>query len=507
MIEFKRLPISSIFVGVRQRPVDLDHAEAIASSMKECGLIHPITVRLVPNQEKGAKPYCLVAGGHRLHAATMNNWSEIEAIVVKADVEEAILIEISENIFRNDLSALNRAMFVAKYRETWETVHGPITQGGRRFISPSKRARGHDDLLKLAPGKEFSERVKSRLGLGERTYRRAMQIALNLRPELRQAIRGTKHEDDQAMLVKLSKIEPEKQCSIAAALNEGAPLPTVLKWMEPEKGRQDRTEWNVDRFTNAWHLMGMEQRKAVLSELVALLDDDDRTDLLIAMNSAGRPVTQFAEEPEGGRVVSSSKSSVVPLVKPLAATLPQVAPSPLWAFCNLPLEAQVPPVSLEEIEKARKEHEALEGRDFAKAVDALEATRRLDYQQQLEQKKEDGRKNRKERQAAKVAAQEARRKADEKRRKRLWPELSGYFNQEIADILVDIMLEVEGLWALPLPRGWKEFHKHNRLSDESLAKLLDWLKRNQYRDDVRDDFKWEVDNHMVAHLQKQENAA
>ncbi|WP_245297317.1 ParB N-terminal domain-containing protein [Rhizobium oryziradicis] len=98
MAEFARISLSSIHIGVRTRPVDEDHALAIAASMAERGLINPITVRKTPAANKGATPYTLVAGGHRLRAAELNQWTEIDAIVVAADAVEGQLIEISENL-------------------------------------------------------------------------------------------------------------------------------------------------------------------------------------------------------------------------------------------------------------------------------------------------------------------------------------------------------------------------------------------------------------------------
>ena len=118
MAEFIRATISSIHVGERLRPIDMDYAEAIAASMSEHGQISPIMIRKTP--AKKGTPYTLVAGGYRTTAATLLGWTEIDAIVVKADVVEAQLLEISENLYRNELNALDRAIFVMKYRELWE---------------------------------------------------------------------------------------------------------------------------------------------------------------------------------------------------------------------------------------------------------------------------------------------------------------------------------------------------------------------------------------------------
>lgn len=254
MAKFIRIPVSSIHVGERQRPIDADHAIAIAASMEERGLINPVTVRSTPNQGGGKTPFTLVAGGHRLFAAKSLAWDEIDAIMVAADANEAILIEIAENLFRNELTALNRALFVAKYRETWEEAHGDIKRGGNTFVSNSKGSKGHNGPLMMngkhrhdggvffAPGRELSERVQERLGISGRTYKRISQIAMNLHPDLRQALRGTDIEDDQSKLLKLAKLDPEKQASVAAALSEGADFAKVMSWLKPHTEGQEASK-------------------------------------------------------------------------------------------------------------------------------------------------------------------------------------------------------------------------------------------------------------------------
>ncbi|MBB4065697.1 ParB N-terminal domain-containing protein [Gellertiella hungarica] len=234
MAELRRVAIPTIYVGERQRPIDHGHAMAIAASMEQRGLINPITVRRTPHQNNGSTPWTLVAGGHRLEAAKINGWTEIDVILVSADAVEAVLIELSENIFHNDLTAMNRAMFVAKFREMWEEANGQIVKGGDRR---SKRAKCQDDTLIFAPGKTLATEVQRRLGIERRTYYRALTIALHLHPDLRSAIRGTKSEDDQRELLKLAKLDPETQMKIAAAMQEGADLKAALNLLQPKSAR------------------------------------------------------------------------------------------------------------------------------------------------------------------------------------------------------------------------------------------------------------------------------
>ena len=246
MASFKSLPVPSIFVGERARPVDEEVAVAIAASMADRGLINPITVRATPAANGGATPWTLIAGGHRLFAAKLNNWDEIDAIVVSADAAEAQLIEISENLYRNELTALDRGVFVAKFRELYEEKFGKIGRGGDR------KSNRHDEGLIFAPGRELSERVKDRFGFGQSSYERAVRIGVKLHPALRQALRGTDAEDDQTLLLKLAGMPEAKQAGIAAGLKIEPDVRRVLDADKPAAPKVDLQGALLKKLTAAW---------------------------------------------------------------------------------------------------------------------------------------------------------------------------------------------------------------------------------------------------------------
>ncbi|PRA87948.1 transcriptional regulator [Ochrobactrum sp. MYb29] len=229
MATFKTISLKDIFIGERARPVDEDHALAIAASMAERGLINPITVRSTPAANGGKTPYTLVAGGHRHRAAELNQWEEIDAIVMSADAAEAQLLEISENLFRNELSALDRAVFVMKFREIHEEKFGKIQRGG------DQKSKDHDGPLIFSSGRALSEKVQERLGFASTTYKRVTMIGQKLHPALRQAVRGTDVENDQKALLKLAALSDTEQAGIAAALKFEPDLKKVLDMDKPAK--------------------------------------------------------------------------------------------------------------------------------------------------------------------------------------------------------------------------------------------------------------------------------
>jgi ParB family chromosome partitioning protein len=140
--------------------------------------------------------------------------TEIDATIVEADKAEAQLIEITENLFRNELSTLDRAIFVATYREVWQDKYGKIEAG-----RPGNRIN-LIQLIEDEAGKGFSEHVAERLGLSVASVKRLNQIAQNLHPDVRVAVRGTPIADNQSELLKIAKMEPKQQRRLAIAFRD-----------------------------------------------------------------------------------------------------------------------------------------------------------------------------------------------------------------------------------------------------------------------------------------------
>lgn len=246
MAEFKTIPIGKIFVPERLRAVEEDHALAIQASIVEHGLINPITVRHVPNQAKGKQPYVLITGAHRLRAVELNDETEIEALIVKADADEAQLLEITENLFRNELSALDRATFVMSYREIWERKFGKIGPGNRVNIT---------QLIAEEAQAGFSKHVAERLGCSTETIKLAQRIGKALTPELRRSLRGTAVADNQSVLLKLARMDADRQRRVAKAYGQDADIARAIETTDPDarpKAVRSQQQELLDRLIAAW---------------------------------------------------------------------------------------------------------------------------------------------------------------------------------------------------------------------------------------------------------------
>ncbi|WP_375664395.1 ParB/RepB/Spo0J family partition protein [Bartonella sp. CL50QHWL] len=253
MAQFQKLALDVIVVPERIRPVDDEHAKALAQSMAREGLMNPITVRHTPNAKEGN--YTLIAGAHRLRAAELLGYSDIDAVVVQADKENAALLEVAENLFRNELSVIDRALFVQTYRELWEKKYGEIQRGGdhgnqytkdkmakgKVYPLPNDGSSEHNETGcegdKVAKGQldplpnegelngkmqslHFAKHVADRIGLSKESVKLLNRISQHLQPELRSVLRGTALADNQAQLLKLAKMEPVAQRRVAIALQQ-----------------------------------------------------------------------------------------------------------------------------------------------------------------------------------------------------------------------------------------------------------------------------------------------
>nr|WP_272877298.1 ParB N-terminal domain-containing protein [Neoroseomonas eburnea] len=212
------IPLDQIDVGERLRAVDNDYVALIAESLAERGLDTPIIV-----SGPGANGrHTLIAGGHRVAAARLAGWSEIPAKVVEVDELQAKLIEIDENLIRRELSALDRAVFLAERKRIYEALN-PETAHGK-----AKKNKGLEKWTSLSTFAErFSKATATKLGVDERTIRRAVARAAII-PEVRALIASHPIADSGAELDQLAGQTPERQREIAERLvREGATARTV----------------------------------------------------------------------------------------------------------------------------------------------------------------------------------------------------------------------------------------------------------------------------------------
>ena len=106
--EIRLVPVEWINPGPWQprRIFDKAALEELAQSMAENGIVQPILVR--PNPQKEGR-YQLIAGERRWRAAQMARLHDIPTIIREVSDKQAAELSLSENIQRQDLSAIEEA--------------------------------------------------------------------------------------------------------------------------------------------------------------------------------------------------------------------------------------------------------------------------------------------------------------------------------------------------------------------------------------------------------------
>lgn len=141
-----------------------DELESLARSIRENGLLQPVTVR----RENGA--YILVAGERRLRACKMAGLREIPAILTDCRPEDSAVLALLENLQRKDLHMFEQANALVNLLRQWQITQ---EEAARRLGMSQSALANKLRLLKLSP-EEQSEIVEQ--GLTERHARALLRV-------------------------------------------------------------------------------------------------------------------------------------------------------------------------------------------------------------------------------------------------------------------------------------------------------------------------------------------
>lgn len=252
--------IKSVFIGERLRAVDSDYVALLAASIKENGLRQPIEVRKVSDAR-----YLLISGGHRLEAVRSLGEEKIPAIIVEASELEAQLREIDENLFRCDLSALDRATFLARRKEVYQELHPETRAGGDRR---SKQMRKVEHLEEEGP-ESVSSPIMPTFSDETASIDRAISRYKAIDPDVREKIASTWLADSGAQLDMLAKQTSENQRRIADLIVEQGVRATVADIMRQLEEKPPAPKpGKMEVFLGLWRKCSARKRRGI-AELVS----------------------------------------------------------------------------------------------------------------------------------------------------------------------------------------------------------------------------------------------
>lgn len=246
--------ISDIDIPDRLRPTDDDYVAGLADSMDRIGQTDPILVRPVADGR-----YQLVAGAHRLAAAGLIGWSEIDCTVREMDDLQARLAEIDENLIRRELSPIDRAIFLSERKAVYEQLFPATAHGGDR---KSAEIKGENQVANVAT--RFSDDVADRIGISERTIWRAVALVHALGREALERLRGTPLASNQSELEKLAKLPEKRRGAVVDAIAAGTAKSVREALAEPAP---DRGDVIVQKLIDLWSRAGRDERKRFLTHV------------------------------------------------------------------------------------------------------------------------------------------------------------------------------------------------------------------------------------------------
>lgn len=193
-----------------RRTFDADTISMLAESIKEVGLLQPITVR------KRGTDYELIAGERRLRACQTLGHKKIRAIIVDADEKMGAELALIENLQREDLNPVDEAMaykmLVEKHDVTHEILSTLVGKSRAHITNMIRLLSLHErELMALSNGKISVGHAKVLLSiknpaLRNKVYKMCAEREISVREAERLASSGASLP---AKKEKVKKIDPE----------------------------------------------------------------------------------------------------------------------------------------------------------------------------------------------------------------------------------------------------------------------------------------------------------
>jgi N6-adenosine-specific RNA methylase IME4 len=193
------MKINEVKINEGRRVTDQKKIKELADSIKELGLLNPITVN-----EDGT----LIAGMHRLEACKLLGYEEIKVNKINLSSLLAELAEIDENLVRNELHWLESDKQLRRRKAIYEELH-PETKHNSKFKGNQFRS---SEIIS-SDQKTFTEDTADKLGQSQRNIQMSVARAESIEDE--EVIEQIKELDiSKTEGTILARFEPEQQKKI-----------------------------------------------------------------------------------------------------------------------------------------------------------------------------------------------------------------------------------------------------------------------------------------------------
>lgn len=211
--ETTQVPLSDIIVRSRLRPVSEAAVESLIASIGELGVMKDAV-----HLRKRKEGLFLMAGAHRLEAATRLGWATIPA-KVWTDVTDdwALLMEVDDNIAGAELNPLDTAVFLAERKKIYERLHPEAKRGGDR------KSAAFADQTDMMSVRSFAAATAEKFGIDPRHVRRLVSLGGSLEAQERIDLRAAPRQvtlKDLGEIAKMPRLGKERM-AVIEALRQG----------------------------------------------------------------------------------------------------------------------------------------------------------------------------------------------------------------------------------------------------------------------------------------------
>lgn len=189
--------------------------------------------------------YTLIAGAHRLEAFKLLGKTSIDAKIIMKGELEAELIEIDENLIRNEMGYLLRSDTLARKKEIYERLY-PETKVGAMNKSNNYGQDLENAEISLSKKPSFVEDTAAKTGLSKRTIETEIQISKNVIPEAKPILQEQNIPKTEA--IKLAREEPETQKKIIPIFESGQTkkVEEAKKMIDPIDEAYDKRDAEIE---------------------------------------------------------------------------------------------------------------------------------------------------------------------------------------------------------------------------------------------------------------------
>lgn len=258
MVDIQSIPLALIDIGPRLRAIDQDFAQLLAGAMADNGQQTAVEVRPMPGGR-----FDLVAGGHRMAAAAINEWTHIDATVTPMTDDEKELRQIDENLLRRELSPFDRATFLAHRQVVYLRLHPDTARG--RAGAKARWMQSHES--------SFASETADRLRVSPRYIRKLIGRHTKLAADVREKIAGTWIAESGPVLDALARSAPSDQRkAITVMLRANNPVRSVKAALLLVNGGaeapRDVDAEQLSKLMRAWREAGSKSKATFLEWLV-----------------------------------------------------------------------------------------------------------------------------------------------------------------------------------------------------------------------------------------------